>query len=400
MNAQSQVSNHAVNGEGVDTLAKHAPIPVDPDLSPRARALFDALHRHSGEFAMVGHQDETFCVHDDGHDSDVLAVTDDYPAVWGFDLGRIELGWNRNIDRIPFVDIRQQMRRAYDMGAVVTVSWHSVNPITERGYGENMALGSVTAVLPGGRSHDKYCEWLDRVADFLVSVTDEDGMPIPVVFRPYHEHTGTWFWWCPGSSMETTDTSSDDYAALWRMTVEYLRDVRGLHNLLYAYSPDRSRIDMSSTASREHDYLFGYPGDAYVDVLGLDDYWDIDQDLAVTSPADRHRDLTTMLTMVGGMSRERGKLAAATEIGSPREFAAAFADDSSRPWTGYLLSAATCNEDARRVLWYLPWRNSEEAVGTGAYGTPAVGSPYAADFRDFARDGFMRLAGEVPPMYE
>ena len=59
------------------------------------------------------------------------------------------------------------------------------------------------------------------------------------------------------------------------MTVDYLRDSCGLHNVLYAYSPDRSRIDMSSESTCEAGYLYAYPGDEYVDVLGFDDYWDI-----------------------------------------------------------------------------------------------------------------------------
>ena len=70
--------------------------PVDPDLTPRARALFDALHRVSGEFTMLGHQYDTFSAHARERDgsgspaySDVLAVSGAYPAVCGFDLGRI-----------------------------------------------------------------------------------------------------------------------------------------------------------------------------------------------------------------------------------------------------------------------------------------------------------------------
>ena len=360
------------------------PIPVDPRLAPNARALFDALHAASGAFAMFGHQDDTFCRHTAEADSDILAVAGAYPAVWGFDMGRVELGWNENIDHIPFDDIRREMRRAHDLGAVVTLSWHSVNPITEGGYGDNMAADTVEAVLPGGALHEKYLGWLGAVADFLTSVADSDGEPIPIVFRPYHEHTGDWFWWSPGSPARPTETAPEQYAALWRMTVDYLRDKRGVHNVLYAYSPDRSRID---------------PGDEYVDVLGLDDYWDIDQPLEgpdAAAPAERHGKFVSILTCAGRLARERGKLAAATEVGSPREFAAAFGDDPATPWTAFMLSAATANEDTRRVLWYLPWRNSPEAVDGGAYGTPAPGSPYAEDFRRFVRDDFMRLADTVP----
>lgn len=398
-NAASPASNAASQPVN-ETVA--SPTQVDPNLTTGARALFNALHAHRGEFAMFGHQDETFCHHAKQADSDIFAVTDSYPAVWGFDMGRIELGWNENIDHIPFADIRREMRRAYDLGAVVTLSWHSVNPITEGGYGTNMAPETVAAVLPGGSHHGKYLGWLDAVADFLTSVKDADGQPIPIVLRPYHEHTGDWFWWSPGSPAQPTDASPEQFAALWRMTVEYLRDERGVHNVLYAYSPDRSRINMADDSTLERGYLYGYPGDDYVDVLGLDDYWDIDQPLDgpnAADPAECHDKFVRILTLEGKLAYERGKIAAATEIGSPREFAAAFEGDPNTPWTGYLLSAATANENTRRVMWYLPWRNSVEAVDSGAYGTPALESVYANDFRHFVRNEFMRLQDTLPNLY-
>ena len=127
-----------------------------------------------------------------------------------------------------------------------------------------------------------------------------------------------------------------------------------------------------------------------------------------------------MLTLVGRLGKERGKLAAATEVGSPGIFADSYVCDSrdlaiiganddaaaedgpalsDSPWTKYLLTAALANEYARRALWYLPWRNDPDAAGTGAYGTPVAGSRYADDFRRFVRHDFMRLADALPPLY-
>lgn len=45
-----------------------------------------------------------------------------------------------------------------------------------------------------------------------------EGELIPVIFRPYHEHNGDWFWWGKGVNSE------EDYIKLWQFTVEYLRD--------------------------------------------------------------------------------------------------------------------------------------------------------------------------------
>ena len=322
----NDVMGGGVMGGGVMGGASVTPQPVDPHLNIPTRALFRSLHQASGTFAMFGHQNETSNVIGTNTDSDVHAVTGTYPALWGSDLSGVERDETTNIDGFSMSDVRAELLRAYSMGAVTTMSWHSANPITFGGYGHNTAPGSVAAVLPGGARHGQFLEWLDRVAAFLDSVVDEaSGESVPIIFRPFHEHTGDWFWWCTGSPAQPTDTTPEQFIALWRMTVDYLRDVRGLHNVLYAYSPDRSRIDMSSESTCEAGYLYAYPGDDYVDVLGFDDYWDIaPADVEAEQPHERHDDLITMLTVVGRLARERGKIAAATEVGSPGEFASRY----------------------------------------------------------------------------
>jgi mannan endo-1,4-beta-mannosidase len=59
---------------------------------------------------------------------------------------------------------------------------------------------------------------------------------------------------------------------LWQFTVHYLRDTKKLHNLIYVFSPDRSRWNLDDAPV---DYLYAYPGDDYVDVLGIDNYRDV-----------------------------------------------------------------------------------------------------------------------------
>ncbi len=71
---------------------------------------------------------------------------------------------------------------------------------------------------------------------------------LPIIFRPFHG----------------ANVTVDEYVQLWRFTVDYLRDEKGLHNLLFAYSTD--------VFTDEEDYLELYPGHEYVDVLGYDDY--------------------------------------------------------------------------------------------------------------------------------
>ena len=62
--------------------------------------------------------------------SDIRDITGEYPAVYGFDLGRIELGWKVNLDSVPFDKTRQYIQEAYERGGIITLSWHLNNPLT------------------------------------------------------------------------------------------------------------------------------------------------------------------------------------------------------------------------------------------------------------------------------
>ena len=145
---------------GGENLRSVDPQPVDPHLNTLTRTLFRSLHQASGKFAMFGHQNETSNVIGPNTDSDVHAVTGTYPALWGSDLSGVERDETTNIDGFSMGDVRDELLRAYTMGAVTTMSWHSANPITFGGYGHNMAPGSVAAVLPGtGSSSNGWTAW-------------------------------------------------------------------------------------------------------------------------------------------------------------------------------------------------------------------------------------------------
>ena len=82
----------------------------------------------------------------------------------------------------------------------------------------------------------KYKARLDDVAEAFRKMVDEKGRPIPVIFRPLHEHTQTWNWW--GRSA-TTDR---EFIAFWRFIVSYLRDTKDVHNVIYAISPQMDAV--------------------------------------------------------------------------------------------------------------------------------------------------------------
>lgn len=107
---------------------------------------------------------------------------------------------------------------------------------------------------------------LDEITSFLNELRDEDGTPIPAVVRLFHECEDNWHWWGGHSA------STRDYIMLFRYTVNRLREATGGgKDLVFAYSPDRYWKTLAS-ADGAGDFLYRYPGDDVVDLVGYDDY--------------------------------------------------------------------------------------------------------------------------------
>ncbi|MDR1644832.1 MAG: glycoside hydrolase family 26 protein [Tannerellaceae bacterium] len=287
--------------------------PADPQATPEAKALFARLMALEEKGIMYGHQDDlmygtTWWYQKDS--SDVKAATGDYPGVVGFELGELETGRPRSLDSVSFEQITEQVKFFHQLRGVITISWHCINPITSQlpgpktpnGPGSAWDVprrddpvknrGEVKSILPGGVNHALFNQWLTRLADYFLTWKDADGRPIPFLFRPWHEHSGDFFWW------GNTRCTPQEYADLWRYTVRFLRD-KGLHNILYIYNTDK--------VYSAEEFLTGYPGDEYIDMLAIDWYGSGPEFNVVVDQG---------LTFVTDAARERHKLAALSECGN------------------------------------------------------------------------------------
>ncbi len=227
--------------------------------------------------------------------SDVKRVAGDYPALFGWELGGLERGDTHNLDSVPFDKMRDLAVKADQMGGINTFSWHPYEVIEGRS-SWTRDVEVVKHILPGASYHEAFKSQLDKVAHFLKSIKREDGKSIPFIFRPWHEMDGTWFWW--GSKQCTPE----EFKKLFVFTVKYLREDKGIDNMLVAYSPDRN-------FESSEEYLTWYPGDVYVDILGVDNYHDLKQERRGTRmPSEK-------LHIVIAESKTRNKLSAFTETG-------------------------------------------------------------------------------------
>lgn len=331
--------------------------PIDPEATVETRVLFDRLMGVGDTGLLFGHQDATLYgvgwTSEEGEvdRSDVHSVTGAYPAVYGWDMARWPSGeLGEGSDEL----YRSHIIAAHARGGINTFSWHLFNPVT----GENFydKTPAVSRILPGGDRHDIYLEKLDRLADFTLKLKDAEGNPIPIIFRPFHEHTGSWFWW--GQDFCT----AEEYKTLWRFTVDYLRDGKGVHQFLYAYSPDK--------VANVEEYFERYPGDGYVDVLGLDNY------LRGENPKEIEA-MLVRLRMLVSEAVSRGKVPALTETGLEGVI--------DNDWfTRVILTQIKGDTVARRIAYMLVWRNHSDTH----HFAPYTGHAAAEDFTQFYADPF------------
>jgi len=351
---------------------KEIPVKLtDPLATPETQALYRNLHKVAQAGILFGHQDTlAYGVGWKGDpnklDSDVYRVCGKFPAVFGWDLAHI--GTPRNIDGVPFSSMKIWMAKGYARGGINTISWHARIPGTEERAWTQQRV--VYRLLPDGDLHQAYLAKLDLIAAFLADLKGPRGEPIPVIFRPFHEHTGDWFWW--GAQWCTPD----EYKQLWRMTVDYLRKTKGLHNLITCYSPDRFK-------SREQ-YLERYPGDDYIDILGHDNYGDF---RSLQTKAQAQSALETIVAL----AVEHNKIAALTETGVGASVA-----PNANWWTDVLLEVLKSSPSTRKIAWVLVWRNAGARQNYAAF----PGAASAESFKAFERDPLTLFLEDLPRMYE
>lgn len=356
---------------GIWAETAKAPSPSDPKATKETIHLYRNLLKIPSKGILFGHQDATLYGIGWKYEkdrSDVKTVCGDYPAVYGWEIGHIEQEAAYSLDSVYFSTIRREIIKAYSLGGINTISWHCDNPLTGGNTWDVSSKEVVKSVLPGGKKHALFLTWLDRVAQFLNSLETEQGVKIPILFRPYHEHTGSWFWW--GKNL----CSTEEYKALFRFTVEYLRK-NGIHHLLYTYSPDN--------IGSEQEYFERYPGDSYIDILGIDMYHHGGKAQAQHYVNSIH----TVFDILTPIGKRLQKPVVFSETGSE-------GIPMNNWWTDVLLK----NIEAYPIAYVLVWRNAYDRPGH--YFGPHPAEHSATDFVRFYQNKKTLFQNDLPDMYK
>ncbi|CAD0003965.1 glycoside hydrolase family 26 protein [Flavobacterium chungangense] len=364
---------------------------VDANATKETVALFYNLKKLAKSKFAIGQQDAfiSFYKNSSG-ESDIKKITGNDPAIIGSDLSFVtdirNDGTTSNWFYQQEVKNITQIKNAYAKGIINTVSWHLRGPKNKNYsetdkeeytfYANSMFEADKSiffrSILPGGTRHEWFKEKLDQVAAFSSKLKGTKGELIPIIFRPFHEFDGSWFWW--GADFCTPE----EYKTVYKFTVDYLKNTKGVHNILYAFSPDRTYL--TST-----DYLSRYPGDKYVDVLGMDNYGDFDNQ--GTTGANT---ANSKLKIISDLAKTKVKIAALTETG----YRVTSSKTPINDWfSNYLYSALTSN--SIEVSYVMFWNNDENG-----YYVPNGSVSNDADFKTFSLKSKSALLNSLPKMYE
>ncbi len=361
---------------------------MDRDIrEPAAISLLERLEDEAySDTILFGHQNAghigVSITRRDGTQSDVKNLVGVHPAVVGVDtLGFFGYEGNK-------ADLIKTVKQLHKEGVIVTLSSHmpnfSLGGDDFYDYSPNVTDGNVgERILPGGDLNGKYLRFLNEIADFARECVDLYGERIPMIFRPFHECNGDWFWW-GGKNL-----SPEKYIELFRYTIDYLRNDCGIKNFLYSYSPN-GRIHSAEQ------YMERYPGDDYVDVMGLDQYNDRPHE------GDGFFDeLIESLKVIAECASDHGKVYAITEVGArtldSNPEAGYFeglapSGNAVKDWYSKLLEALFLDDAGVRCAYLLVWANFSDNQFWVPYKTDDFTHEMCYDFIDFCGSGHIRLA--------
>jgi mannan endo-1,4-beta-mannosidase len=250
--------------------------PVNPNATAEARALLKTLCGISGKFVLSGQHN--FPNDLSKHSDNTAAIAGKYPILWGSDFGfTVGADKDSTAGRDAMIE---EAKRQHAAGSIITLMWHVVRPMDDEpvlpgvGWKESVQNKLNDAqwnelITPGTELHRRWEAYIDTAAGYLKRLQDAG---IPVLWRPYHEANGDWFWW-GGRKGE------NGFVALYRMTYERMVNYHHVNNLIWVWN---SNAPNGRNAGPFADY---FPGRRYCDILATDVYGEFKQsyhdDLAV-----------------------------------------------------------------------------------------------------------------------
>lgn len=205
------------------------------------KVLYEYLKSAYGTGCLTGQMESTWMGSVDYEMNYIEEKTGKLPAIRGLDFMHND-----------FAGVVTRAKAWWEQGGIPTICWHTGVDFSSA-YDESKAdnINWDEAFVPGSETYNSLLEGMDRAVPYLQQLEDAD---VPILWRPFHELDGGWFWWSKGGS--------ENFVKLWQLMYSRYTDFWGLDNLIWVYGYSGNGGDMAAW----------YPGDAYVDLLGADSY--------------------------------------------------------------------------------------------------------------------------------
>ncbi|WP_315674766.1 glycosyl hydrolase [Clostridium sp. 19966] len=228
--------------------------PCNPNASKEVKAVLKYLSKLSGKGIITGQHTQTRLQKELRF---IEKVTGKLPALCGFEL----LSYSPNINYknsspeclLEVEENKNTLENAWDWAlnkkGLITFTWHWFSPFGsfDKGfYSENTSFDASKAVLEGTEENKALISDMDHMAGILKKFCDKH---IPILWRPFHEAEGNWFWW--GSN------GADTARKLYRLMYDRYTNHHKLNNLIWVWNSPLKE---------------GYVGDDVADVISRDLY--------------------------------------------------------------------------------------------------------------------------------
>ncbi len=208
-----------------------------------AVTVYNYLKEVYGTACLTGQMESTWMGSADYELNYISDNTGKLPAIRGLDFMHND-----------FAGVTKRTQEWWERGGIPTICWHTGADFASA-YDESKAdnINWYEAFIPGSKTYNDLIAGMDRAVPYLQQLEDAG---VPVLWRPFHELDGGWFWWSKGGA--------SNFVQLWQLMYSRYTDYWGLDNLIWVYG-------YSGNGGAMADW---YPGDAYVDLVGADSYTD------------------------------------------------------------------------------------------------------------------------------
>lgn len=228
--------------------------PVNPNATKKAKELLSYLYGIAGKAIITGQHTQTVPMEEITY---IKEVTGQVPKLRGFEL----LAYSPNINYQDasaeclkeVEENKNTLQTAFDWAqhsnGILTFSFHWFSPIGGRDksfYAKNTDFDARKILEEGSKERAAFFSDMDKIASLLKPFKEAD---IPVLWRPFHESDGDWFWW----GAKGPEVAKE----LYKLMFDRYVNIHHLDNLLWVWN---CRLKE------------GWPGEEFTDVISVDIY--------------------------------------------------------------------------------------------------------------------------------